>query len=334
MAKGLGNLTRREFISIGGTIGLATLLPAYKDSGKDLDALEAEYQKGLQRFNQAGRIDVTFFTPIVEKFPKSDKAHFLMGNIYFISRFPDSYRLAIEEYDKAIALNPEFAAAYINKGNAVWYMNESRLTLDDAIEPSEFIKTVGQRAINEYDKAIQLEPKLFSAHNNKGVVSKHKGEKKQAIEILTTAINLKAKIGGPYETTVKGEDKTLYYGGVEPMFVMSSFCRNIIDVGASIEVKGQRVIQLSKEMTFISNENDPTAFAYYHRGTAYASNEIRSYKKAVEDFDKAIELNPNVPYFYFVKYLSSMGLNDIGKALSAQIENEKAVERIRKLVKR
>ncbi|MGH6907325.1 MAG: tetratricopeptide repeat protein [Aestuariivirga sp.] len=52
----------------------------------------------------------------------------------------NEYDLAIADYDKAIALNPEYAEAYNNRGNA--YYRKGKY----------------DRAIADYDKAIALNP--------------------------------------------------------------------------------------------------------------------------------------------------------------------------------
>ena len=60
-------------------------------------------------------------------------------------------RRAIELLDKAIKLDPSFAMAYGNRGNA--YQDLKQYT----------------RAIKDYNKAIELDPSLVKAYNNRGV---------------------------------------------------------------------------------------------------------------------------------------------------------------------
>ncbi|MFQ6121285.1 MAG: tetratricopeptide repeat protein, partial [Methanosarcinales archaeon] len=57
---------------------------------------------------------------------------------------------AIECYDKALELNPEYAKAYNNRGNAYYYKGELDLAIED------------------YNKAIKLNPDLAEAYNNRG----------------------------------------------------------------------------------------------------------------------------------------------------------------------
>ena len=60
------------------------------------------------------------------------------------------FERAIQNLDKAIELNPQFADAFCNRGLA--YVNLGRYA----------------RAMQDFDKAIELKPQFAIAHNNKG----------------------------------------------------------------------------------------------------------------------------------------------------------------------
>ena len=68
-------------------------------------------------------------------------------------RDQNKYQEAIETYDKALALNANFAEALYDKGLALHNLNK----FDEAIEC--------------YEKAISINPKYIDAINYKGVVS-------------------------------------------------------------------------------------------------------------------------------------------------------------------
>jgi tetratricopeptide (TPR) repeat protein len=115
-------------------------------------------------------------------------------------------REAIEEYNKAIELDPEMADAYNNRGRAyiVRGMYESAIEdLDEAIrlDPEMAIAYnnrglayVGlgeyERAIEDYDEAIRLDPDYASAYNNRGAAYFRLGEFERAIEDCTEAIRI------------------------------------------------------------------------------------------------------------------------------------------------
>ena len=75
------------------------------------------------------------------------------------------YTLAIENFTKAIDLNPNYVEAYYNRG-AAYNAN------------SEF-----DRAIEDYSEALKLKPKVAEVHYNRGTVYDKKGELDRAIVV-------------------------------------------------------------------------------------------------------------------------------------------------------
>lgn len=79
---------------------------------------------------------------------------------------------AIQDYDQAIKLNPNYAMAFNNRG----YVWDERHDFD--------------RAIKDYDRAIDLNPQYAQAFNNRGVAYAHKGDWDRAIRDYDRAIEL------------------------------------------------------------------------------------------------------------------------------------------------
>jgi len=79
---------------------------------------------------------------------------------------------AIEDYDKAIELNPGLAMAYNNRGNAYYALGQS------------------ERAIADYDKAITLNPGDAAAYTNRGTAYAALGQYERAIEDYSRFIEL------------------------------------------------------------------------------------------------------------------------------------------------
>ena len=82
------------------------------------------------------------------------------------------YSPAIQDYDAAIRLNPEYADAFSNRG----------LAYDE----------IGQtaRAIQDYDAAIRLNPGHVIALNNRGNAYRRLGQTERAIQDFDAAIRL------------------------------------------------------------------------------------------------------------------------------------------------
>jgi predicted O-linked N-acetylglucosamine transferase (SPINDLY family) len=87
---------------------------------------------------------------------------------------------AIEAYNKATALKPDYANAYYNMGNAL----QDQGKLEEAIEA--------------YNKAIALKPDYVKAYNNMGVTLQEQGKLEEAIEVYNKALALKPDYAEAY----------------------------------------------------------------------------------------------------------------------------------------
>jgi predicted O-linked N-acetylglucosamine transferase (SPINDLY family) len=90
------------------------------------------------------------------------------------------FQQAVNSYNKAIQLKPDYAAAYSNRG----------LALDQLGQLEE--------AMQSYDKAIQLKPDFPGAHSNRGVTLKDLGLLEEAMQSYDKAIQLKPDYGEAY----------------------------------------------------------------------------------------------------------------------------------------
>ncbi len=123
------------------------------------------------------------------------------------------YKEAIENYDKAIELNPKYADAYNNRGNAKLHSGKNEEAIEDynkAIELDPQYDTYYNRgnaklhsgkneeAIEDYNKAIELNPKYAKAYNNRGFTKSDLGDFKEAIEDYDKAIKLNSKDAAAY----------------------------------------------------------------------------------------------------------------------------------------
>ena len=79
---------------------------------------------------------------------------------------------AVADYDQAIALNPQYATAYNNRGVAYYQKGD----LD--------------RAMADFDQAIALNPQYAMAYYDRGFTYVKLGEQEQAIADLERALEL------------------------------------------------------------------------------------------------------------------------------------------------
>ena len=114
---------------------------------------------------------IVFWNYVIEKSPgRVPIAHNNLGNAYQSEGIFDK---AIEHYQTALSLKPDYVKAHNNLGNAY--------------------QSIGMfdKAIEHYQTALKLKPDYAEAYNNIAVIYMSKGQFSKAIEYYRTALRLK-----------------------------------------------------------------------------------------------------------------------------------------------
>ena len=82
------------------------------------------------------------------------------------------YQLAIQDFDKAIRIDPIYVDAYVNRGWSYYKLGQTQL------------------AIQDFDKAIQLDPNDYYAYGLRGIYYHDSRQYQRAIQDLDKAIKL------------------------------------------------------------------------------------------------------------------------------------------------
>ena len=150
------------------------------------------------------------------------------------------------------------------------------------------------RAIEDYNQAIRLNPNHANAFSNRGATYARKGEYDRAIENYDEAIRLNPKHAdafsnrgvaygrkGDYDRAVENYDEAIR---LNPKHAAALYGR-----GNAYRRKGDydRAIENYDEALRL---NPKHANALYNRGNAYRHK--GDYDRAIENYDEAIELNP------------------------------------------
>lgn len=253
------------------------ILLAFYDGDEEYGEMILKIHGGIDDLERYGEFGVD--GPIPAIILDQERA----GLVYFqrASAFEalGDYEKAIENYTKAIELEPEDATAYYNLGNIKIQLR------------------LYEEAIKHYGKSIELGPDDSWDYGNRGYANLCLGRYEKAIEDFDTAIILNAdsvneyywrgcaKRGlGRYEDAIKDFDTAIernpeyaniYGDRGEAKFALGRYKDAIKDYDRAIGLEAAKKV---------------TAKAYYCRGNA--NNSLRHYKDAIQDYDAAIELNP------------------------------------------
>jgi len=160
---------------------------------------------------------------LLQKFPNSTKLFNIQGASNAGLGLLDA---AIESYNKALALEPDYADVYYNMGNA--------------------LKEKGQleKAIAAYNKALALNPNYVDAYNNMGNALRGQGEFEEAIEAFNKALAITSdypgghgNIGNVLADQGKLEEAIEYYN--KALLLKPNSEEIICNIGVTSEAQGK-----------------------------------------------------------------------------------------------
>lgn len=99
------------------------------------------------------------------------------------------FGLAVKDHDQAIALNPDNAEAYYNRGKAYWDRGTAEMT-----EHKDF-KASFDRAAADFEISTQKDPRNFMAFDMLGLSHESNGEWDEAIRDYTRELALNPRLG-------------------------------------------------------------------------------------------------------------------------------------------
>jgi tetratricopeptide (TPR) repeat protein len=173
------------------------------------------------------------------------------------------------------------------------------------------------KAVEDYDKVIALNPAHFEAYNNRGLAFDKLGRPDRAIDNFGAAIAVNPLYyQANFNRAIILERMGLYREAIE------DYDRTIALNPSYAEAYNNRGIVFDKMGKFDEAVEDyrkaialqPSYFeAYYNLGIAFGKT--TRYSSAVEAFNEAIAINPNYPFAYGSRGLAYSYLSQDGKAL-------------------
>jgi len=237
---------------------------------------------------------------------------------------------AIQDYSKSISLNPENAEAYYNRGKAKIFLrdylntkmylmlrNASDYDNKDSIEIKKVMLLETKEAINDFTKAIVLDPKYAISYNNRGKAKGLLERYDEAINDYTKALVLNPKYVAAYSN--RGRTKVLlkdFQGAIQDynkaIELNPSYAINYNNRGNAKRLIGD-YDEAIQDYTKTIEMNTKYMEAYSNRGRTKVL--LRDYHGAIQDCNKAIEVDPKYAISYNVRGNAKRLLGDYNEAI-------------------
>ena len=258
--------------------GLNSFLRGIKLGEKSIEILYgvARAYKELYQFDDA----LKYYNKALEMEPTA-KSHYLLANCLYSMGKKEH---AIEVYDKALKLNPNYIDVYFHKGVCLSNLNmkeeainmyNKTIQLNPNYVDAYFQRgycyynlTKYQKAMQEMNKVLELDPNYYQAYYEKGFCFQKMKRYEEAIIELSKAIK-----------------QNIYF---EQAYFQRGYCCELIRDFSSAIKDYQRVILLNKN----------SYMGFYRLGICLLQK--KSLSEALDMFNKAIALNrANYDAYYY-----------------------------------
>ncbi len=250
-------------------------MPAVK---KSAGKFEVYLKKGDEYFNNADYPNaLKEYSKAVELDSGSAEAYCRIGSAYFNLA---EYSNAVQNYTECLKMNPKHIQAYIERSGAYANLGDLDSSIDDlrtvlkidkkhsdaayALKRREDLQKKAAKLCSAVNKKIDKNSNDPSLYNEKGLILQKAGEHILAVREFQKALNLK-----------KDYAEAAVNCGIS--FYWNQDWRLCIDL-----------------MTNALKSDKKNAKIYSFRGLAW--QELKNFKNAVSDFEKALELDPEDEY--------------------------------------
>ena len=274
-------------------------------------------------------------SPVIEPRSQADRdAAIVYFNQGYAKAQLGQHAAAIADYDQALRLAPNDAAAYNNRGAAKADLRQYADAIADyghalRLDPN-FALAYNNRgiakgeleqyaaAIADYDQALRLDPNFALAYNNRGIAKGELGQHADAIADYDQALRLDPNFTLAYcnRGYAKGElgqhaDAIADYDQALRLDSNDVWTYNSRGIAkAALEQYVAAIADYDQALRL-----DPTyAWAYHNRG--YAKGELEQHAAAIADYDQALRLNPNDVWAYNNRGVAKAALEQYAAAIA------------------
>jgi len=281
--------------------------------------------------NQKTTVKVAKYGVSAEVTPQT-AGTFLDRGILFASR--GEFEMAIMDFDEAIKINPNLAAAYVLRGRTL-YANASVIvsigenfsgveTAGTGFATTAAERQIYQRAIADFTQAIRLDPNNANTYNERGRAYSQIEDYNRAVADFTQAIRLEPNFASAYSgrgsayrelndlnraladfnQAIQLVPSPIYYNNRSLLYnQIKDFNRALADINEAIQLR-------------------PDFYLYYSNRAEiylYMENFVGNFEIAIADLTQAIRLNPNSAASYSVRGLTYLNRFRFGGRRSGDI---------------
>jgi tetratricopeptide (TPR) repeat protein len=320
---------RAQMIGWGAAAAFALLAIGAGIAAKLAMAARVQAEQQTQRTKQALATTTEYANTMVYEIGHDPRVAVLPADL--LDKILDRAMLG---YNQAITLDPDFAAAYLGRGDAY----DDQKKYDDAIsdydhaialDPKNAAGYFGRgyaydgkgdfdHAIADYNEAITLDPQLVGAYVNRGTLEHANGDFDHAIADDDKAIALDPKHAlAFYNRGNAYRDKDDYDRAIadydQAIILFPNYGAAFFGRGLAYDAKddyGRAIADYDQAIRF-----DPKNIgAYANRGWAYSKKGDLDH--AIADFDQAIMLDPKSVYAYFGRGITYDNMGDGNHAIA------------------
>jgi TolB-like protein/Tfp pilus assembly protein PilF len=279
---------------------------------KDVFELESEISRAVvnllqDRFVEAGELTSLSKTNSVDAY-----VMYLKGREEYRKQTTESMKDARKLFEQAIALDPEYASAYVALANTIAMLSDGGPFF--GVLKSDISATLAEQNL---EKAIVREPDIAEVYAVMGVVRALRGEFDESLAAFDKSLVLNPSLAIAYmwksnsllqlqrfEEAIEAQQKARE---LDPLFVSNSY-----NLGALLVWQGR--YDSAREIFLQLKEDHPNS-VFSYQGLAGLYFDQGNFVASIENVQKAIAISPDNDELQFRLYSSilNLGLTDILK---------------------
>nr|WP_268820331.1 tetratricopeptide repeat protein [Paraglaciecola sp. G1-23] len=292
---------------------------------KDIFAVESEIGRAIVNLLQDKYLEAGSFNSLASTNSTDAYVMYLKGREQYRKQTTESMKKARQFFEQALALDPEYAKAYVGLADTLVLLAEGELRF--GVIQTDIAAALAQQNI---DKALVRQPEMAEAYAVKGYISFMQNKFDDAIEDYNKAIQLNPSLAIAYmwkyltlnslqrfNESFSALEKSLE---LDPLFLTGAY-----NWGFELTYLG-RIEEAEKVFKQLKTDFPDSTFSYQGLADMYFSQ--GDFVGAIRESQKAMQLSPdNQELAYkFIGPLIQLGLTDIVKGMTGSPVLSNAIE--------